>query len=101
MRKIQPAVRAYLQITLQISQPRREEAITKVYLPNRQRFLERVEGAVSMDMLVREEDIQVLVGFDTPENARAYLASSAGKEITSQLAGYAKKEPVTAIYDVD
>ncbi len=101
MRQIQPAVRAYLQMTLQIPQTKREEAITKVYLPNRQRFLERVAGAVSMDMLVREEDLQILVGFDTLENARAYLASSAGKEITSQLAGYARKEPVTAFYDVD
>ena len=101
MRKIQPAVRSFLQMTLLVSQARREEAITKVYLPNRQRFLERVEGAVSMDLLFREEDIQVLVGFDTLEHARSSLESPAGKEMVSQFAGFTREAPRTALYDVD
>lgn len=101
MRKIQPAVRAYLQITLEIPEGRREEAITRVYLPNRQRFLDRIEGAVSMDLLLRPEDVQILIGFDTLDRARAYLEGPSGREITAQFAEYAGKRQAAALYTVD
>ncbi len=101
MRKIQPSVRAYLQISLPVPQSRRDEAITRIFLPGRQRFAEQAEGGVSMDMLVRNEDIQVLAGFDTLESARLFQNSPAGKELLGQLAAMAEKNPGTAIYTVD
>ena len=101
MRKIQPAIRSFLQITLVVPTPKREEAITKVFLPGRQRFLDRIPGAVTMDLLVREEDLQVLHGFDTMENASAYLKSPIGKEILGQLAEISDGKPSIAVYNVD
>lgn len=38
-------------------------------------FLGTIAGAKSKDLLVRGEDVQVLHGFDTAENANAYLQS--------------------------
>ncbi|MFA5515544.1 MAG: hypothetical protein WDA20_04590 [Desulfuromonadales bacterium] len=101
MRKIQPAVRAYLQISLPVPPERRDEAITKVFLPSRQRFDELAEGAVSIDLLVRNEDLQVLAGFDTLEHARAFEKSPAGRDLTGQLTKLAEKEPTVALYNVD
>lgn len=101
MRKIQPAVRAYLQITLLIPPERREEAISKVYLPNRLRILDRIEGAVSMDWLARQEDVQVLLGFDTLERAQGYQESPSGRELTDALGAYAAKAPQPVLYTVD
>jgi hypothetical protein len=101
MRKIQPAVRAYLQLQLFIPEERRNDMITKVFLPARQRFIDRTEGAVSMDVLARAEDVQVLVGFDTMERAKAYLESPAGKDLLGQLTEHATAELSVAFYDVD
>lgn len=101
MRKIQPAIRGFLQVTLSIPAPRREKAISRIFLPARQHFLERVLGAVSMDMLVRDEDVQVLHGFDTYENARTYLNSGVFKEFMAQLGETADKEAIAALYNVD
>lgn len=101
MRKIQPAVRAYLQLQLIIPEERRDDMITKVFLPARQRFIERSEGAVSMDVLARAEDVQVLVGFDTLERARAYLEGPASKDLAGQLTEYAAAELSVALYAVD
>lgn len=101
MRKIQPAIRAFLQVTLIIPAARREEAISRVFLPARPRLLERVPGAVSIDFLVRDKDVQVLQGFDTFENASAYLESGIFKEFIGQLGDLAEKEPVIALYNVD
>jgi hypothetical protein len=101
MRKIQPAIRGFVQVTLAIPESRREEAITRIFLPARQRFLDRSPGAVSMDLLVREEDVQLLHGFDTFENSRVYLDSGFFRDLIGQLGETAEKEPVTALYNVD
>lgn len=101
MRKIQPAIRAYLQITLDIPEPKREGAITRVYLPNRPRFLERTEGAVAMDVLLRPEDAQLLIGFDTLDHAKAYRDGSSGQEILAQFSEFTAGTPAVALYTVD
>ena len=64
----------YLQINLKIAAAKRSEAagIYQTYKPH---FLETIKGAQSKELLVRDEDVQVLHGFDTTENARAYLQS--------------------------
>jgi len=64
----------YLQITLKVSDANRSAA-TDVYRQYRSPFLNTVSGARSKELLVRAEDVQVLIGFDTEANASAYLQS--------------------------
>lgn len=40
------------------------------------RSLDSIAGALTKDLLVREEDVQVLHGFDSAEHAKAYLSSA-------------------------
>lgn len=67
-------VKAYLQITMKISNDNRPAA-TKVYTDYRQPFLDTIKGALTKDLLIRDEDVQVLHGFDSAENAQTYLSS--------------------------
>lgn len=67
-------VKAYLQITMKISNYNRPAA-AKVYTDYRQPFLDSINGALTKDLLIRDEDVQVLHGFDSAENAQAYLSS--------------------------
>lgn len=67
-------VKAYLQITMKISNDNRP-AEAKVYTDYRQPFLDTIKGALTKDLLIRDEDVQVLHGFDSAENAQAYLSS--------------------------
>lgn len=67
-------VKAYLQITMKISNDNRPAA-AKVYTDYRQPFLDTIKGALTKDLLIRDEDVQVFHGFDSAENAQAYLSS--------------------------
>ena len=67
-------VTAYLEITMKISEENRPAA-AKVYTDYRQPFLDTIKGAVTKELLIRDEDVQVLHGFDSVENAKAYLDS--------------------------
>ena len=64
----------YLQITLKIA-PTNRPAAAGVYQRYRAPFLDTVAGAKSKELLIRDDDVQVLHGFDTPEQASAYLKS--------------------------
>lgn len=64
----------YLQITLKIPHANRPAA-AGIYQKYKAPFLDTIAGAKSKELLVREEDVQVLHGFDTAENASAYLRS--------------------------
>lgn len=66
---------AFLQITLKIANANRAAA-TGVYQQYKAPFLSTIAGAKSKQLLVRDEDVQVLHGFDTLENANAYLQSA-------------------------
>ena len=68
------SARAYLEITMVIDSAARPAA-AKVYGDYRGPFLSGIKGAVSKDLLIRDEDVQVLHGFDSAENAKAYLGS--------------------------
>lgn len=68
------SVKAYLEITMIIDNSNRPTA-AKVYTDYRQPFLSQIKGALTKDLLVRDEDVQVLHGFDSVENAKAYLDS--------------------------
>ena len=64
----------YLQITLKIA-PTNRPAAAGVYQRYRAPFLDTVAGARSKELLLRDDDVQVLHGFDTHEQASAYLKS--------------------------
>ena len=67
-------VKAYLEITMKIDEANRPAA-AKVYTDYRGPFLQTIPGALTKDLLIREEDVQVLHGFDSVEHAQAYLTS--------------------------
>ena len=67
-------VSAYLEITMKISNENRPAA-AKVYTDYRQPFLDTIKGALTKDLLIRDEDVQVLHGFDSVEHAQEYLKS--------------------------
>jgi len=64
----------YLQITLKIAPVNRATA-AGVYQRYKAPFLNTIAGAKSKELLVRDEDVEVLHGFDTAEQANAYLKS--------------------------
>lgn len=65
---------AYLEITMKIS-PSNRPAAVKVYAGYCGPFLDRIPGALTKELLIRDEDVQVLHGFDSAERAKAYLQS--------------------------
>lgn len=65
---------AYLEITLQIAAENRSAA-AGVYQKYKAPFLSQIAGATSKDLLIRDEDVQVLHGFNGVEDAKAYLGS--------------------------
>ena len=67
-------VKAYLEITMFIDQENRPAA-AKVYTDYRQPFLDQIDGALTKELLIRDEDVQVIHGFDSMEHAKAYLES--------------------------
>ena len=64
----------YLQITLKIA-PANRPAAAGVYQRYKAPFLTTIAGAKSKELLVRDEDVEVLHGFDSAEQANAYLTS--------------------------
>ncbi len=91
-------VKAYLEITMVIKEENRGAA-AKVYTDYRGPFLETIEGALTKDLLVRDEDVQVLHGFDSVEHAKAYLSSDMFKnDVFVGLKPLWEKDPEVRIY---
>ncbi|MGN1407779.1 antibiotic biosynthesis monooxygenase family protein [Lactobacillus sp.] len=67
-------VKAYLQITMTVN-PENRAAVAKVYHDYRQPFLDTIPGALTKELLVRDEDVQVVHGFDSLDHAKDYLTS--------------------------
>lgn len=89
---------AYLQITLDI-EPQNREAAANVYQKYRQPFLDRVSGARSKELLVRDEDVQVLHGFDQAGQAEAYLDSELFTgDVVGELKPLLAADPEIRIY---
>jgi len=90
----------YLQITLRIQQDNRAAAAA-IYQQYKAPFLNTIKGAVSKELLVRDEDVQVLHGFDTAENANAYLQSELfTADVVSGLKPLLDAAPDVRIYQV-
>ena len=93
-------VNAYLEITMKISNANRPAA-AKVYNDYRKPFLDTIEGALTKDLLIRDEDVQVLHGFDSVEHAAAYLSSDMFKnDVFVGLKPLWDADPCVKIYAV-
>ena len=91
---------AYLEITLLIEDDDRASA-AEVYNEFKQPFLDHIKGARSKKLLLRNEDVQVIHGFDTAENAAAYLSSELFvNDVVKGLKPYLKAEPDVRVYAV-
>ena len=92
--------KAYLEITMVIPDANRPAAV-KVYTDYRQPFLDTIKGAVTKELLIRDEDVQVLHGFDSVESAKAYLATEMFQnDVFVGLKPLWSSEPDVAIYSV-
>lgn len=90
----------YLQITLQIASAKRAAA-AGVYEKYKAPFLNTVAGAKSKALLVRDEDVQVLHGFDTAQNAASYLQSELfTADVVTHLQPLLDAAPEVRIYQV-
>ena len=91
---------AYLQITLKIANANRAAA-AGVYQQYKAQFLAGIAGAQSKQLLLREEDVQVLHGFDSVANANAYLQSALfNSDVVAALAPLLDAAPDVRIYTV-
>jgi len=88
----------YLEITLKIA-PSNRPAAAGVYTRYRARFLDTIVGAKSKELLVRDDDVQLLHGFDAPEHASAYLTSGLfTADVATALAPLLDAAPDVRIY---
>ena len=90
---------AFLEITLNVAQENRSSA-GAIYTKYKQDFLSGVPGARSKDLLLRSEDVQVLHGFDTTENAENYLKTQLfQKDVVRELKPFLVGAPEIRIYE--
>ena len=88
----------YLQITLNVAAKDRPAAAA-IYSRFRGPFLAEAKGAKSKDLLIRDEDVQVLHGFDTVENADTYLASALfNQDVVTALKPLLQGAPDVRVY---
>lgn len=89
----------YLQITLKIASANRPAAAS-VYQRYKAPFLDTVGGAKTKELLVRDDDVQVLHGFDTATQAKAYLENPLfASDIVGALAPLLDAAPEVRIYE--
>lgn len=93
-------INAYLEITMKIDAENRPAA-AKIYTAFREPFLSTIDGALSKELLIRDEDVQVLHGFETAEKAEAYLSSEMfQKDVFVGLQPLFAADPDVKIYTV-
>ena len=92
------AQNAYLEITLNVA-PADRAAAAAVYAKYKEPFLSTVKGALSKQLLVRDEDVQVLHGFDNVADANAYLTSDLFEnDVVKELTPLLKSAPEVRVY---
>ncbi len=91
--------KAYLEITMKVSAADRAKA-GAVYAKYKEPFLGTIPGAESKDLLLREEDVQVLHGFDSRGSAESYLESPLfANDVVGELKPYLMAAPDIRIYE--
>ena len=92
--------KAYLEITLEIDEADRPGA-AGVYNKYKTLFLETIKGALSKELLIHIEDVQVLHGFDSEDSAKEYLLSDLfNNDVVTALKPFLKSNPNIKIYNV-
>ncbi len=92
--------KSYLEITLKVDDADRANA-AGVYNQYKAPFLENIKGATSKELLIRTEDVQVLHGFESAEDAQNYLSSELfNNDVVTALKPYLKDNPDVRIYTV-
>lgn len=92
--------KAYLEITMFVSNENRPAA-AGVYNKFKQPFLDGIKGATSKELLVRTEDVQVLHGFESTEDANAYLKTELfNNDVVTGLAPLFDKDPEIKVYEI-
>jgi hypothetical protein len=91
---------AYLEITLKIAEQNRAAA-AGVYKKYKAPFLDSIAGAKSKELLLRAEDVQVLHGFETADQASAYIGSQLfNGDVVAALKPFLQAAPEVRIYQV-
>jgi hypothetical protein len=91
---------AILEITMKVSGVNRPKA-GAIYAKYKHPFLDTVPGAKSKELLLRDEDVQVLHGFDSRASAESYLKSKLfGSDVVTELAPYLMADPEIRIYEL-
>ncbi|ADB39773.1 hypothetical protein [Spirosoma linguale] len=91
---------AYLEITLPIDEADRAKA-ADIYTQFKGPFLATIPGALSKELLVHTQDVQVLHGFDSTQSAQAYLLSDLfTRDVVVGLQPYLKGTPDIKVYQV-
>jgi hypothetical protein len=92
--------KAFLEITLDIKSENRGSAVG-VYLKYKKPFLDQISGATSKELLVRTEDVQVLHGFESEAQAKAYLTTKLFEnDVVRELKPFLESAPEIRIYSV-
>ncbi len=92
--------KAYLQITLKVNAVDKG-AVSGVYHKFRALFLEQIQGATSIELLIGDEYIQLLHSFDTAEEAEAFLSTELyNNDMLVALKPFIVDTPEVRIYDV-
>lgn len=88
----------YLQINLNVAAKDRPAAAA-IYSQFKGPFMAQAKGAKSKELLIRDEDVQVLHGFDSVENAKAYLASALfNQDVVAALKPLLQSPPDVRVY---
>jgi len=91
---------AYLEITLKVKEENRMSA-GGVYVKYKEPFLKQIEGATSKELLMRTEDVQVLHGFASEDDAKAYLTTKLFEnDVVRELKPYLESDPEVRIYSL-
>ena len=91
---------AFLEITLDVKAENRSNA-GGVYVKYKKPFLEQIKGATSKDLLIRTDDVQVLHGFESEEDAQAYLTTDIFQnDVVRELKPFLENDPEIRIYSV-
>jgi hypothetical protein len=92
--------KVYLEITMNVLEKDRTSA-GAVYTKYKRPFLDTINGALSKELLIRKEDVQVLHGFKSETDAEAYLKTDLfGNDVVSALKPYLQAQPEIKIYSV-
>ncbi len=90
----------YLEISLDVAANDRPAA-AEIYARFKEPFLAKIGGARSKELLVRDEDVQVLHGFDSTESAKGYLLSEMfNADVVKALKPLLQSAPDVRIYSV-